>query len=632
MQKVREFISIKKDKITFIVMLLIAWIGVYGLSYLVSIAAGDLLSNSIFSLIMYVIVFMMIKYTHANLSAITDKKQKRKRIIYALIIAWLFSSLMITGYQLKINGMTECGFMGKGLILLRGLCLLVVVFPFTNYIFGWIEKANASQKEYVPKKEWKSKNVFFIGWAAVFVSWIPVFLAYYPAVMAYDFHRQSIEAAKGFIWFNSYQPLAHTWLIWVALQIGYAVGSLEIGMACYSLFQMLVFSVACGYACATIYRLVKRKWAVVLTALFFGFFPLVSVLSVGATKDVLFSALFIIFMCLFVERTFLATGKKQWVIDVLWILEGIVMMLFRNNAIYAVAAFTILAFLLEKKKQKIRILILCLLLVVGGKAGLEGMQIVIGTEGRGSKVEAYSVVMQQLARVGYYHGDTMDEDLKATLDLYMPPNAQALYNPPLVDTVKWNMGTTYTDNWEPNMGEMIKSWIKIGLAYPNEYIDAFLELCAGYWFFDDVTWAEVFGYGLEERMGALSTYTSSTSEVIPEGIAHESKFPWLESKLEDVISANCFYDWPVISVLFKPALYCWGLLLSVIACIYTKKRRNCMVILLPFIYLGTMFLGPVVQARYALPIMVTLPVMMAVFAYHSKDDVKEEVKVVEENK
>ncbi len=618
MQKIKDFFSMHKEKMTFIVMLFVSFIGVYGMSYLVSITAGKLLSNSIFSLMLFVIMYVMVKHTYNKLCIIKDNKLRRKRILYVLGVSWFFSMSMIAGYQLVANGLTECGFYGKGLIVLRGLALSVFVFPFVNYIFEWIEKTNENHKTYVPKKPWKSRNVFFVTWATVFVSWIPIFLAYYPAVMAYDFHRQSIEAARGFIWFNSYQPLAHTWLIWVALQIGYATGSLEFGMACYSIFQMLVFSVACAYACNVIYRLVKRKWAVVVTALFFAFFPLVSVLSVGVTKDVLFSALFIVFMCLFIERTFLSAGKKQWIIDVLWILEGVLMMIFRNNAIYAVAVFAIFYVLMENKKQKIRALILCILLVVGGKVGLEGMQIVIGTEGRGNKSEAYAVITQQFARVGYYHSGEMDEDLQAIVDLYIPPKAQALYNAPLADTVKWNMGMVYADYWEGKMDEVMKSWAKVGLAYPNEYIDAFLELSAGYWFFDDVSWAEVFGYGLEERMGALSTYTSSTSEEIPTGIKHESKFPWLESKLEEVVSANCFYEWPVISVLFKPALYCWGLLLSVIACIYTKKRRNCMVILLPLMYLGTMFLGPVVQARYVLPIMVTLPIMIAVWLYHEK--------------
>ena len=102
-----------------------------------------------------------------------------------------------------------------------------------------------------------------------FLSWVPVFLAYYPTIMSHDFHRRSIEAAKEFVCFNNYQPLAYTWLIWLGLQIGYAVNSLQFGMACYSVFQMLIFSVACAYSCAIIYRLVFKKWAVILLLFFF---------------------------------------------------------------------------------------------------------------------------------------------------------------------------------------------------------------------------------------------------------------------------------------------------------------------------------------------------------------------------
>ncbi len=164
---------------------------------------------------------------------------------------------------------------------------------------------------------------------------------------------------------------------------------------------------------------------------------------------------------------------------------------------------------------------------------------------------------------------------------------------------------------------------EIGLKYPNEYIDAFLLLNSGYWFFDDVTWAEVFGSGVENRMGALSTYTSSTSEAIPEGIAHVSKFPALENLLEKIVSGNDFYYWPVVSNLFKPALYCWTLLLTTIACIYAGSKKKTMVVLLPLVYLATMFLGPVVQVRYVLPIMMIIPLMAAVWAHN--EEIKEEV-------
>lgn len=624
MKKIVPFITLYKKQMCTALLALLAFLGVYGICYVSTFFAADYVGYGIVSLGLFAAVFVLLKITAQNLAQIADKKKLTKRLIYAGAFALFVAAAVIMGYQLRVWGMSESGFKGKAKLLANAFCLMFAVFPFTNYIFAWFEKVTENTCKEI-KKPWNNLKVFFITWGAVFVCWIPVFLAYYPAVMAYDFHRQSIEAAKGFIWFNNYQPLAHTWLIWVALQIGNAVGSLEIGMACYSLFQMLVLSLSCAYSCNLVYRLLHKKWPVVVMVLFFGLFPLISVLSVGATKDVLFSALFLIFMCLFVERTFFAAGKKQWILDVLWILEGCVMMLYRNNAVYAVAVFSIVALLLAEKKQRLRLFAICIILAIGGKASLEGVQLWIGTEGRGSSIEMYSVPLQQLARVGHYHGDTMDEETYDLLDKYMPAEYWSRYNPPLSDGVKHPMQAqgTYSLVWQPDMLSMFKAWAQIGLKYPNEYIDAFLLLNSGYWFFDDVTWAEVFGSGLENRMGALSTYTSSTSDAIPEGIAHVSKFPWLESKLENIVSANSFYDWPVLSNLFKPALYCWALLLTTIACIYAENKKKTMVVLLPLVYLATMFLGPVVQVRYVLPIMMIIPLMASVWAH--KEDINKEL-------
>lgn len=614
MKKVTEILKLKKDTVYMAVLLAVSWLGTYGISYLCSLIADNYFSNGIFSLFTYIVVYLFVKYTVSDLGKITDDKARRKRIIYAFLIAFLFALTMIVGYQLRMTGMTAGGVRGKGAIFIRGLCLSVPVFPFTNFLFGWLEKVHKASKRATGKPTWKNRNVFLISWAAIFLCWIPVFLAYYPAIMSFDFHRQSIEAAKGFAWFNSYQPLAHTWLIWVALQIGYAVGSLEVGMACFSIFQMLVFSAACAYSCVTVYRLVHKKWPVVLMVLFYGLFPFVSVLAVCTTKDVLFSALFLVFMCLFVERSFLCTPQKQKLIDVLWVLEGIVMMLFRNNAIYAVAVFAVVAVVLAEKKQRLRLLAICLILVIGGKGALEGMHVVLGTVGRGSKVEMYSVPIQQFARVGYYHGHELTEENWRILDKYVMAEDWEYYNPPLSDTVKGSVGAyRFEQNWAPDIPQMLMDWVKIGLQYPNEYIDAFLALTAGYWSLADVTWAEVLGYGLEGRMGAIYTYTSTVSDAIPEGIDHVSKFPALETALEHIVSANSFFEWPVISNVFKPAFYCWALLLNLIACIYIGSKKKSMVLLLPSIYLATMLLGPVVQVRYVLPIMVIMPIMMAVW-------------------
>nr|CRY98133.1 hypothetical protein [uncultured prokaryote] len=119
-------------------------------------------------------------------------------------------------------------------------------------------------------------------------------------------------------------------------------------------FQMLICSVVMAYSCNMLYRVTKRKWVVVLGVLFYGVFPFVSVQVMCTTKDVLFSALFLLFVLLMLERTFFAKGKRRNVIDVCMVLSGILMIMFRNNAFYAalVAAVLILLFCGKCSKKK----------------------------------------------------------------------------------------------------------------------------------------------------------------------------------------------------------------------------------------------------------------------------------------
>ncbi len=617
----KQVMSKHKDTVQQILLVVAAFLGTCGINYVCSLAAGIFFSNGVFSAMVCIGLYVLLKLTWQDIQKLETRRKKIKRFLFAFLLAEFFCALMIAGYQLKMKGLTETGFKGKGLILLRGATMSLAVLPFTNYMFAWLERIRDVQMDIDASRVWNGKKVFFICWLVIFACWIPVFLAYYPSIMSYDFHRQSQEAVRGFIWFNSYQPLAHTWIIWLFLTIGKALGSYQIGMALFSLVQMLVFSAACSYSCVTVYRLIRRKCFVVVMTAFFALFPFISVLSVATTKDVYFSALFLIFVCLFVERTFLCDRKKQKWFDALWVLEGSIMILFRNNALYAIAVFVIFYVVLVGKKQRVRALVLCLLLLIAGKGAQEGVRMALGTQIHGSQIEMYSVPLQQMARVGLYNGDALSKEHFIMLNHYVPQEYWVKYNPAISDSIKGDIGAyVYDYTWKGNTKGLLEVWMRIGLAYPNEYIDAFLLLTNGYWFFDDVTWAEVLGYGLEGRMGAIYTYNSTISEVIPEGIEHESKFPALELALEKIVSANCFMEWPVISNLFKPAFYCWGLLFMVLASIYMKDAKKTVTGLFPLIYLGTMFLGPVVQSRYVLPVIVVLPLLYAVLLWKKQDE------------
>ena len=393
------------------VHIVLAFLGTYGICYLGSLMGITDVSFSVLNGLLMCAVYVLLSQTRQSLMKNPTPKQRRRRCLYAEGVSFLFSVTMIMGYQLQVNGLTECGVRGKGLILLRAVCLSIAVFPFGNLLFQGIEKlVSVDRRQH--GTQWKPAAVFAVSALAVFVCLIPVWLAYYPIIMSYDFHRQVNEAAKGFAWFWPYQPIAHTWVIWVFLQLGGALNSLEAGIAGMALLQMLLYSLVTAYACAFLSRVTKKKWPVIAAVLFFGIFPLNSVMVMCTTKDVLFSILFLLFALLMAERFFFRQHGRNGVLwDVMIVAVGCLMMQFRNNAIYAVTAFCILWVLFADRQEKLRILLLCVLLAAGGRGTGAVIKTALGTEMEAPKGEMYSVPIQQFARVGYYHGQELDEEM-----------------------------------------------------------------------------------------------------------------------------------------------------------------------------------------------------------------------------
>ena len=592
--------------------------GVYGVAYLFSLQPVNRIYYSVLNIFLAVGIYLMLQRTEKNLQKITDEKERKHRICYVTVISFLFALSMVMGYQLQNQGMTECGIRGKGMILLRACCLGITAFPFVNLLFAGMEKVSTSDHREITGKRWKSGKVFAVAAVGIFVCLIPVWLAYYPIIMSYDFHRQVNEAYKGLVWFYPLQPIAHTWVIWLFLQIGAALGSYETGMACMAVFQMALYAAVMGYAVTMIWRLAAKKWLVIIAAVFFALFPYNTVLVVCTTKDTMFTILFTLFFLILLERNYFSTGKKKVLMDIFWVVEGCLMMQFRNNAVYAVAVFMLILLLVRPKKEKVGILILGICLVVGEMGTRSVIKTAIGTQLGAPGIEAYSVPIQQFARVAYYHGEELeaqDPEMAELLKKYVAKEHWTDYYPPLADSVK---GSTNPGPYTTETIQLIKDWLKVGSRYPNEFLDAFLELTRGYWFFDDFSWAENLGYGTEKRYGVLFTYTSSEIEGYGE-IRHESKFPALEKGLEEIVSGNCFNNWPVISIIFHGSFYSWSFFLVMVFCLYRKRMQCFQTSLLPFLYFGTMLLGPVVQVRYLFPIMIILPILTAAFCSRAVD-------------
>jgi len=566
--------------------------------------------------ICFVVVGYFLRSLYENYQKLPKEMQKR-RFCFSYSFSFLLSLSFLLGYQMRVIGNTLPGVKGKLFIIFMSAGVAVAFLPLVNLWFVFLENwQERTVKE--PLSQINGRKTFLISWLIIFVCWIPVFLAYYPAIMSYDFHRQSQEAYVGFEWFNDHHPLLHTLLIRIFFLLGDAIGSYEVGMALFSLFQMAILSGVLAYSCNVVGRMTGKRWPVKGMVLLYGLLPIHPVLALSTTKDILFTAFFLLLVLLlweqqrFWENSDTGTGKTKGKLVLLWIaivVSGVLAMLFRNNAVYAFTIFAIFYIVFWGKGQRIYIGLLCLVIVAGGIGGRTGLRVVMDA-GQGSQMEMYSVFVQQMGRVGQRHGDKLTEEEWGLIDYYVPDETWDDYNPPLSDTIKAYITVTSYQSWKDDIPGMLRDWMKIGLRYPNEYLDAFLALTSGYWFLDDVSHAEVLGYGEDSNLGLLYTFNASHSDDF-HGIESRSYFPALLSLYAKIVNGNCYYGWPVLSLLFKPAFYTWLMILAFVSYLYLKKPKRMYLGLLIVLYLLTLFLGPVVNMRYAYPVMVTIPVLLA---------------------
>lgn len=121
-----------------------------------------------------------------------------------------------------------------------------------------------------------------------------VFLAYYPSVFAYDAEGQLYQVIAHD--YSTHHPLLHTLFLGAFFKLGGLLpGSYSAGMAMHSVVQMLLMATVFGYTIAYLYRQGASVFLRNIMLLFYALFPTNSILALSTTKDVLFSALVLLY-------------------------------------------------------------------------------------------------------------------------------------------------------------------------------------------------------------------------------------------------------------------------------------------------------------------------------------------------
>ena len=120
--------------------------GIYGINYLYKLFTDTDLSNNTLSVGPFAVLAFILYQTLIDITKLTDRKSKIRRITFAFAVAFFFALSLVFGYQLKTTGMSECGFKGKGLIAVRSLLLAFAILPFSNILFKWGELSGTAKK------------------------------------------------------------------------------------------------------------------------------------------------------------------------------------------------------------------------------------------------------------------------------------------------------------------------------------------------------------------------------------------------------------------------------------------------------------------------------------------------------
>lgn len=520
-----------------------------------------------------------------------NKNETIRTLLISGGFGFCFSLSCVLGYKLDRFGTA----FGSPLSVLLGL-IAVLIIAGAIAVVGVIVSAgvvigNRESKSKTILQIDKSKRgrVWLISSLVLVFAWIPIYLAYFPAVFSYDAEAQLAQVIMGS--YNTHHPLIHTLIMGGCVKSLYDIGGINLCMAVYAGVQLSVMAIIVGFAYSEALRIGISRIGAIVYGGFMCLFPVHGILAISTTKDVYFSGLVLIFILLLRRIIYENERFDLFKLGVVTVL----LLLFRNNAQYAlVLLILIYAFLLPVKKKAV-LMTLIISVVCAGMIGA-GLKVVLNAES-GSPREALSIPIQQMARVSSLYTDDIPQDLMDDLRQIIDEEASAKYDAHLADPVKERVSMK-----QPVL--FVKTWIRLGLRYPGAYVDAWLLTTEGAWYLGDKSCNRIYGEGVETGFGYLSTDIRS----MPEGfqVSNLSVIPALRDRLEYLVSGNSFEKLPIIRVIFAPALYFWLLVGLLYMRIVRREYRDVNVLLFLFLYYLTILMSPAILVRYMYPYMLAL--------------------------
>lgn len=558
-----------------------------------------------------------------------DKLKNIKQIIiekkfkYIFFFCLVLSMQFVLGYQLQKFEYTAKNVTGV-VINIINIIVLSVVLTTIAYIGKYIieqvkEKIQIKNKEKICKNnnEKQTNNFIIMYFLIIILCWMPAFLAFCPAILNYDGPSQIIAYIVASERMTTQQPIISTLMMVSFFEFGIKVlGSSTLGMMCFSLFQMCFMAGVFAYTVNFVWKETDNKVITTLVLIFYAIFPYNQLFPLMTTKDTMFAGFTLFFVVQLYQFPREKFGIKEYVLLSIF---AVFMLLFRNNAAYAlvVALPIIMIFLRDNKKKMFDIAIVFVIIFIVYQLCFEGL--IIATDSvMQSDREKLSVISQAIARVSKQKKDELTEDEIDEINYYFEDIDRLIevYDTNISDDTK---RAIVIKKYEENPKGFYKLFVSMVKKYPIICIDSFLDTIRGYWYIFDNSFNQIFHEESPETKGCLELTFYVVTDGTRENLVRDlNELPVLRKFYRSMFCQNNYTKIPVLYIVFQPAIYFYIALACLLYAIYKKDKNLVLPTIYLFLYFLTCFLGPGAIIRYMYANIVATPFILAMCKNNKK--------------
>lgn len=491
-------------------------------------------------------------------------------------------------------------------------CAFVINFMLAQYGYQLIGMLLKQGKPKPIKIKLVAKHVaannFWFYFGCLFITYLFFLIVNYPGTLMFDpmiqikqiYNIPNITTSQVNLidsnqFITTHHPFIHTMLIKLFLSMGELVGSLDVGIFLYGLFQITVMALAVAYLLKYIHKYFSDR-GVLNWLLLFSLNPIVLMYTSLMTKDTLFAVFFALFGIKFYEyiKDSTVMKNKKWCIS--FITFTVLCSLFRNNFFYAVLLTFVVLLITRKDKALLKAVAIYLCVYFAYSSVLvPGLGI-----SKGSIREAISVPFQQTANYAK-HYEVTDEEKEAISKILDFETVETYNNPEISNYVK---NTYNKDATTEDLATYFKTWGKMFFKHPLAYFDAYFNQFYGYFSTRPYFAASYF---MTPNLGAREM-------LIDAGVEISETLPFMTAKR--VYNAGLVFlsASPVGYLITNSGVYIW-IIMAAIACLLKKGKKGYILFYLPFVlYFATLLLSPAnasVEYRYMFPYLMALPILLA---------------------